>query len=105
MVLLIEISPGVNIKAEYERARKDADLTLKKMFVLNPNRVKTIPVLTILMYNAEKGGTLQEMKPFQDALRQQYNISIDNICIVEINGLEAKDSVEWSSYPRNIIKN
>jgi hypothetical protein len=41
----------------------------------------------------------------QDSLRQEYSLQSGLLGLVEINGSGAKDSVEWSSYPRVVIKN
>jgi hypothetical protein len=102
---MIEVAPGVNVKAEYEKVRKEADVKLKKMFAINNNRSKMVAILVVLLYNAEKGGTLAEMKSLQEALKVQYSLPNNLVCLVEINGKDAKDSVDWSSYPRTIIKN
>ena len=65
LIFMIEIEPGANIKSEYEKVNKDADIKLKKMFALNKNRTKTLPLMVVLLHNSEKGGSLEEMKSFQ----------------------------------------
>ena len=62
---MIEIEPGANIKSEYEKVKKDAEIKLKKMFTLNTKRTNTLSLMVMLMYNSEKGGSLEEMKSFQ----------------------------------------
>lgn len=44
------------------------------------------------------------MKSLQDSLKHEYSLQNGLVCLVEINGSNAKDSVEWSSYPRVVIK-
>lgn len=102
---MIEVGPGVNVKGEYEKVRKEADIKLKKWFAFNQTRTKNLPILVVLLYNAEKGGSLNEMRILQDALKSEYSLQNGLICLVEINGAAAKDLVDWSSYPRPIIKN
>jgi|JI9StandDraft_2_1071091.scaffolds.fasta_scaffold1044336_2 hypothetical protein len=59
LTFIIEISPELNLKTEYEKVRKEADNKLKKIFALNPTRTKNLPVLVLLLFNAEKGGTME----------------------------------------------
>ena len=55
---MIEIEPGANVKNEYEKVKKDAEVKLKKMFALNMARTKVISLMVILLYNSDKGGSL-----------------------------------------------
>lgn len=44
------------------------------------------------------------MRILHDNLKSEYNIQNGLICLIEINGAAAKDSIDWSSYPRPTIK-
>ena len=55
MVFMLEIHSGTNIKSEYEKVRKSAELSFKKMFLINPNRLKGLNPLVILLYDPKKG--------------------------------------------------
>lgn len=44
------------------------------------------------------------MRILHDSLKSEYNLQNGLISLVEINGVAAKDSIDWSSYPRPIIK-
>ena len=104
LVYVIEIEPKCNVKAEYEKVRKEADIKFKKMFSLNSKKLISLEGMVVLLYNAEKGGSMKEMEDYKQMLQIQYNLSKNMICLIEINGKEARDSVDWSSYPRITIK-
>ena len=56
---MIEIKPGANIKSEYDAVKKAAEIKFNKMFAINLHRMKTLPLMVILLYNSEKGGSLE----------------------------------------------
>ena len=56
---MLELEPGAKLQNEYEKMKKDAEVKLKKMFALNGARAKSISLMVILLYDREKGGSLE----------------------------------------------
>lgn len=104
LTFIIEIEQNTNIKTEYEKIRKEAEVKMKKMFAINPLRIRTISTLVIILFNCEKKVGMGEARTAAEVLKADYRIDINLICCVEINGVNSKDVVEWSSYPRPILK-
>lgn len=100
---MIEIEPNTNIKNEYEKIKKDADMRIKKMFTINPQRSKGLPVLVILFYNTESKVTYEDSQKAFDDLRYAYKLQQDLVCTVELNGKEVQDMTQWSNYARPIF--
>jgi len=79
-------------------------MKIKKMFAINPLRMKTIPILVIILYNCEKKVDFSHATAACSILRKEFNIDSNLIFCIEINSPNSKDIVDWSNYPRPLIR-
>jgi hypothetical protein len=103
LTFLIEIDSSTNIKSEYEKMRKESELRIKKMFTLNPQRAKLLPVLVIILFNSANKITYLDAQKQFESLRYEYKLEMNLTCIIEINNSEALDMMTWSNYSRPIF--
>jgi hypothetical protein len=60
LTYIIEIDPNTDIRNEFEKIKKESDIRMKKMFSINPQRVKNLPLLVIIVYNQQNKVTYKQ---------------------------------------------
>ena len=51
---LLEITNPGALKGDFEKLQKETEAKLKRMFWLNPNRMRNMPIAIILFYSEDK---------------------------------------------------
>ena len=78
-------------------------MLLKKLFELNPNQLKSIKPLVIVLFNSSEGSKSEDAFSYTDTLKNIYGVPKDWIHRLDVNGEELHDSVEWSRFNRPLF--
>ena len=100
---IIEVEDPARAVEDYKKCKASAEDRMRKMFGLNPTRIRNMPLLVILLFDSGKGTTQQTAQACYDRLRKEFNLDVNLLCKIELNSAHSKPSTQWSKYPRPLI--
>jgi phage pi2 protein 07 len=69
-------------KEHFQKMKKEADQTTKKMLLLNPKFERDLPIMVVIFYDASKGKTYHDAKTYSEFIKSECKIEQNLICKV-----------------------
>lgn len=100
---VIEVEKDKNAKDVFEKIKNDTDFLLRRLYELNPDQIKNLKTMVIIMFDSSQGARIEEALQYTTVLKNHFGISSALIYRMKINGEDAADSIEWSRFNRPLM--